>query len=179
MQNLYSLSCILSLALTGLTVSAEAMTLGRVETGLIGKDCIPMHVKMDTGAKTSSVSAHNIKISEKKGKKWVTFVLDPDRTPALYRLELPLTRMVKIRKRAAETKNGEAAEAFERRPVVKLPLTLGTQTHEIEVSLADRSYFNYGMILGRSAMHQFNAVIDPKLSYSQKSICPIEKNSEH
>lgn len=152
---------------------AEKITLGRVETGLIGDQCIHMRIRMDTGAKTSSVSAHNIKIIEKDQQQWVQFILDPDRTPTIYQFELPLVRMVKIRKRAAEAKSGEL---FERRPIVTLPLTLGQETHQVEVSLADRSYFNYGMLMGRTAMDQFQAMIDPGLSFTTKPVCPSEKN---
>jgi hypothetical protein len=157
--------------LLSLTASAETMTLGRVETGLISEQCIPMRIRMDTGANTSSVSAHNIKIFEKNNQQWVQFILDPDRTSAIHQFELPLVRTVKIRKRAAESKPGDD---FERRYVVMMPLTLGNQTESIEVTLANRSYFNYGMLMGRSGMEQFKAIIDPSLAFIHKPHCPSE-----
>lgn len=160
------------LLVISLACFADKTIMGRVETGLIGSQCIPMRIKIDTGAKTTSVNAHNIKIVEKKGKKWVSFILDPDRTPSIYTFELPQVRTVKIRKRAAES---GAGSPFELRPVVLMPITLGSQTHEVEVSLTNRSHFNYGMILGRTAMEKFNIIVDPSVVFTQKSICPSEK----
>lgn len=156
---------------TCLSAAADSMTLGRVETGLVSELCIPMRIRMDTGANTSSVSAHNITVFEKNGEQWVRFILDPDRTSTIHQFEFPLVRTVKIRKRAAEVKGGED---FERRYVVELPLTLGNQTEMIEATLADRSYFNYGMLMGRSAMEQFKAIIDPSLAFVHKPHCPSE-----
>jgi len=160
------------LLVLSLSSFAENMIMGRVETGLIGEQCIPMRIKMDTGAKTASVNAHNIKIIDKDGQKKVHFILDPDRTAKIHEFELPQVRTVKIRKRAAESGTGEP---FEMRPVVLMPITLGTQTHQIEVSLTNRSHFNYGMILGRTAMEKFHILIDPSVAFTQKSICRSEK----
>jgi hypothetical protein len=160
------------LLLVSFVCLAEVTTMGRVETGLLGEQCIPMRIKMDTGAKTASVNAHNIKIIEKNKEKWVQFILDPDRTPTLYTLELPLVRTVKIRKRAAESQN---SDPYEYRPVVLLPVTLGKSTHSVEVSLTNRSHFNYGMILGRTAMEQFNIHINPQTAFTRKAVCPSEK----
>jgi hypothetical protein len=144
--------------------------LGRVEKGLISEHCIPMQIRMDTGAKTSSLSAQDIKLITKDNQEWVQFTLDPEHSATAHQFELPIARLVKIRKRKSETEDS----AFENRPVVLMPVTIGSQTQVIQVNLADRSQFNYGMLMGRAAMLQFGVMIDPNLVFTVKPVCESE-----
>jgi len=146
--------------------------LGRVEKGLISEHCIPMQIRMDTGAKTSSISAKDIKLITKDNQEWVQFTLDPEHSATSHPFELPIARLVKIRKRKSETQES----SFERRPVVLMPVTIGSQTQIIQVNLADRSEFNYGMLMGRTAMLQFGVMIDPNLVFTVKSVCQSENH---
>lgn len=150
--------------------------MGRVEMGLVGPQCIAMKSRMDTGAETSSISAHDIQLFKKEDQTWVRFILDPEHAVGTHHIETPLVRMVDIRKRASES---TSPEDFEERPVVSLLLTLGNQTHPVEMSLANRSHFNYGLLIGRNAMHQFDIMIDPQLSFTHKPICPSEPTLVH
>jgi hypothetical protein len=148
---------------------------GRVEKGLVSEHCIPMQIRMDTGAKTSSISAKNIKLITKDNQEWVQFTLDPEHSVTAHEFELPIARLVKIRKRQSESQ----AEAFEKRPVVLMPVTLGEQTQMIQVNLADRSQFNYGMLMGRTAMLQFGVMVDPNLVFTVKPVCESETQVVH
>lgn len=147
---------------------------GRVEHVIITDHGIELTAKLDTGAQTSSLSATDIQAFKKDGKEWIRFTIDPSRTEKLYHLELPLERYIKIRKRHGEmddeeTKNKQ--EAFERRPVVSIPVCLGNALKMVDVSLTNRSHFNYPMLLGRKAMHSFDVLIDPDLSFTVKPTC--------
>lgn len=158
---------------------------GRVERGYISEDQVSMKIRMDTGAKTSSLSAHDIKIFTKDGQEYVSFIIEPERTQTIHRFELPLKRMVKIRKRQTEMLSEQEVEAldpnqaYDQRPVVLMPLCIGEQHHMIEVTLTDRAPLNYPMLLGRSAMRAFGVLINPSVTFTQKKRCDHSKNTEY
>ncbi|MFI4956731.1 MAG: ATP-dependent zinc protease [Gammaproteobacteria bacterium] len=159
---------------------ADHKIVGRVESALVTDHQIKMNVRMDTGAQTSSLSATDIEIFKKDGKEWVRFTVDPTRTDKKYRLERPLLRYIKIRKRHGELEEVSdiaAGKAFERRPVVSIPVCLGKQSKMVEVSLTDRSHFNYPMLMGRVGMQSFGILIDPTRSFTAKPQCPSPSNS--
>lgn len=156
-------------ALAG-TKSSSPQVVGRAEKGLVSEHCLPMEIRMDTGAKTSSLSAQNIKLFKKDGQDWVKFTLDPEHSPAALPFELPVVRLVNIRNRKAENQ----PTTFEKRPVVLMPVTLGAQTQMLQVNLADRSDFHYGMLMGRTAMLQFGLMIDPQLVNTTQAKCQSE-----
>lgn len=163
----------------------ERHVFGRVERGYLGEDQISLKIRMDTGAKTSSLSAHDIKIFTKDGEQFVSFIIEPERTQSIHRFELPLKRLVKIRKRQAEMQDEQEDEnidphqAYDQRPVVLMPLCLGDQHQIIEVTLTDRSPLNYPMLLGRSAMRAFGVLIDPSVTFTQKKRCDHSNIVEH
>lgn len=142
---------------------------GRVENGKLMDQNVEMKVKMDTGAQTASLSAHDIKVFEKDGKKWVSFIIDDTHFEIAHRFEYPLKRMVRIKKRQSEI--GSGADSYERRPVIEMDLCLGKEVERIEINLNDRSNFIYPMLLGRMAMEQFEILIDPAAIYTTKPSC--------
>lgn len=143
--------------------------LGRVENGKLMDQDVELKVKMDTGAKTASLSAHDIQIIEKNDKKWVKFTIDGTHFEEEHEFEYPLKRMVRIKSRAAET--GKTGATYERRPVIEMELCLGKEIELVEVNLNDRSSFLYPMLLGRSAMEQFAILIDPSAIYTTVPTC--------
>lgn len=170
--------------LIAMTVQAGSLNdhkiYGRVETVLVTDHQIKVSVKMDTGAQTSSLSATHIQSFKKDGKEWIRFTLDPSHIEKGYQLELPLSRYIKIRKRHGEVSVAgeiESGKAFERRPVVKIPVCLGKKMEIIEVSLTDRSHFNYPMLMGRNAMEIFEVLIDPSLTFTVKPECKAAPSS--
>ncbi len=148
-----------TIPLSGFTIEEPSKVYGRAEMALITDHSIPVHMRMDTGAQTSSLSAAHIEVFKKKGKEWVRFIVEPERTDKLYQLELPLTRHIKIRKRHGESTH--PTDLVEHRVSVTIPVCLGAQRKMIEVSLTDRSRFEYPMLLGRSGMEAFGILIDP------------------
>jgi hypothetical protein len=147
---------------------------GRVENGRLMDQNIELKVKMDTGAQTSSLSAHDIKIFTKEdNEEWVSFTIDNTHIEKEYHLEYPLKRMVRIKSRQAES--SKTGNTYERRPVIEMEFCLNNEIELIEVNLNDRSNFLYPMLLGRSAMEQFAILIDPSASFTAKPVCEAPK----
>ncbi|SKA70340.1 ATP-dependent zinc protease family protein [Desulfobaculum bizertense] len=106
------------------------------------QDGIQMSAKLDTGAKTSSLHAVDIKVD--KAHKRVKFVY-VNEDGKRYNIEAPFAREVKIKKRP---------KGIHIRPVVYLNIKIGEKTIKAEVNLTDRSHFNYHLLIGRRLLQQ-------------------------
>lgn len=127
---------------------------------------IDMHMtaKLDTGAKTASLSARDIERFKRDGKSWVRFYLALDEAHE-HAIELPLARISKIKRRSGDY-DPEEDKSYTPRPVVKMSICMGKALRTIEVNLTDRSTFQYPFLLGSSALKKFEALIDPAIKYS-------------
>ncbi len=114
------------------------------ETGLV------VIARVDTGAKTSSLSAEDVVEFERDGKSWVRFKFDPGEKRPAVTIEKPVERRVRIR---------QHLDDYQRRYVVEVRLRLGELEEIIEVSLSDRSDFEYPILIGRNFLTD-NAVVD-------------------
>lgn len=122
---------------------------------------LSVKAKLDTGAANSSLDASDIRSFRRGGKRLVEFtVTDPDSQEVL-RLEKPLVRNVRIVRHDGH---------HQRRPVIKIPICLGSRLREVEVNLIDRSNFIYPMLLGRSALEGF-ALIDSGQTFQHPPAC--------
>jgi ribosomal protein S6--L-glutamate ligase len=112
--------------------------------------------RVDSGAKTSSLHATEIKTFDRDGQAWVSFVLHPlqnDGRLAL-RCESPV-----IDSRVVKSSSGER----ERRFVIRTQCHLGGRSWPIEVTLTNRDSMDYRMLLGREAMNG-QLLVDPEHS---------------
>lgn len=135
------------------------MLVGAVEALWIEAANQVFDARVDTGATTSSISARNVVILEKDGKRWARFELLPSEdTAQSYEVEAPVVRYVKIRQ--------SSADGLDRRPVVKLKVRLGKLTEDTQFTLADRSEMNYPILLGREFLRDI-AVVDVSKKYLQ------------
>ncbi|MDY0249239.1 MAG: ATP-dependent zinc protease [Pseudomonas sp.] len=127
---------------------------------------IDMHMtaKLDTGAKTASLSARDIERFKRDGESWVRFYLALDDAHERA-FELPLARVSKIKRRSGDY-DPEEDKSYTPRPVVEMTVCMGRALRTIEVNLTDRSTFQYPFLLGSSALKTFDALIDPSLKYS-------------
>jgi len=132
------------------------MTLGWIEWSWLEPGAIKIKTKLDTGAKTSSIDALDIEEFERDGKRWVRF-----RIPLARRTDdsdhgedLVLERRVR-----RETMIKDHDSKSSKRYVVKLSMCIGGSRFSTEVNLADRSRFNYPLLLGRSAL-KHRALVD-------------------
>jgi hypothetical protein len=64
------------------------------------------------------------------------------------------------------------------RLVVNIDLCLGGMTFTTPVTLADRSRFNYPLLVGRIAL-QGRAAVDPARKYVNRRDCPGHKGDDH
>ena len=122
-----------------------------------------LKAKMDTGAMTASLSAKDIEHFQRDGEDWVRFRLATDDADDTL-FEKPLARISEIKSRAEESGSGEMAVA--KRPVVDMDICLGNEKRTVEVNLTDRTHFNYPLLIGASALRDFDAAIDPSDRYT-------------
>lgn len=116
---------------------------GWVEWACILPDAVRMKAKLDSGAKTSSISAHDIVHFERDGQRWVRFLMDNPETGLSIEMERPLSRRVRIIRHESEP---------QRRPVVELEVIIGDVHQKVEFSLIDRNNFIYPILIGRNFM---------------------------
>ncbi len=119
-----------------------------------------LHVRVDTGAKTSSLHVDNIEADEREGETWISFDIHPD-IHNVKRVERRSSKLKEVR----SIKSSNAAK--EQRYVIETQITMGNRTWPIEVTLTDRSSMSYLMLLGRQAM-KHNVLVDPSKEYLQK-----------
>lgn len=114
-------------------------------------------VRIDTGAKTSSLHVDNIVEFKKLDKRWVSFDIHPD----IHNVDRILRREARVRAlRKVKSSNG----TMERRYVIRTLLQLGNHEWKIQLTLTDRSSMTYLMLLGREAMAG-RMVVDPEFEY--------------
>lgn len=113
--------------------------------------------RVDSGAKTSSIHAFNIHKFRRGGEGWVSFEVHPlqnDRRTVV-RCERPI-----VDKRVVKSSSGIA----ETRYVISTSIKAGTESWDIELTLANRDSMGYRMLLGREAMSG-RMLVDPALSF--------------
>jgi hypothetical protein len=123
--------------------------IGQVEPVYITpfEDAFP--ARIDTGAETSSIHAHDITPFERDGKRWVRFSLKQRETGIDHTFERPMVSKVKITRQ----------EGDETRYKVNMRIRMGDVDMEREFSLADRSDFEFQVLIGRNVL-EGNAVVD-------------------
>ncbi len=171
MRRITAFSLFLLLVCAGLAASwaeagvSERVVMGWLESIVLEPWGFKVRAKLDSGAKTSSLNAKNIRRFKKNGKKWVRFTLRRERPKKnearSVEVERPLVRIVFIKRHGRRS---------QRRPVVTLPFCLNGQHYETAFTLVDRSVFNYPVLLGRNFLKDI-ALIDPGASFLNSSRC--------
>lgn len=167
------------LPVLGVTAQAAGKTVyGLNEYAHIGELNEVLAAKLDTGAKTASLSARDIKRFKRDGETWVRFYLATD-TADSQPIEKPLARISKIKRRHGDYDPDEG-KAYTARPVIELDVCMGRIRRTIEVNLTDRSAFQYPLLIGSDALKRFGALVDPSLKYAAgKPGCqPVAKPAE-
>lgn len=143
--------------------SQKRLLIGRHEWCELPDLHIPaIKAKIDTGAKTSSLHAFNIKLIKRHHRRYVHFNIHP-----LQGDEKTLVSCVApiIDEREITSSNGHK----EHRYVIRTTLAINNQAWEIEVTLSNRDPLRYRLLLGREALNG-RVLIDPSLSCHQKRI---------
>ncbi|KJK04715.1 MULTISPECIES: ATP-dependent zinc protease [Pseudomonas] len=144
--------------------AAEKTVYGLNEYARLADIDLEVAAKLDTGAKTASLSARDIKRFKRNGESWVRFYLAIDAAHA-HPIERPLARVSKIKRRAGDY-NPDEGKAYTARPVIEMNICMGTAQRVIEVNLTDRSAFQYPLLIGSEALKHFDALVDPSLKYA-------------
>ncbi|MDV7105580.1 RimK/LysX family protein [Vibrio sp. TH_r3] len=117
-----------------------------------------LEVRVDTGAKTSSIHVDNIRRFRKKGQLFVEFDLHPD----IYNIEQTVkTSAPVVDSRQIKSSNGKS----ERRYVIKTLFTIGGLSWPIEITLTNRKEMSYLMLLGREGMGD-RVYVDPSKAFT-------------
>ena len=120
---------------------------------------LALPARIDTGAETASLDARNIELFERDGSRWVRFeILHPESGEPQV-LERKLKRMVKI----VQANDKES----ERRPVIRLGITIGHIHQTAEFSLSNRSHLDSQMLIGRNILQDVMVV-----DVGKKNIAP-------
>lgn len=153
------------LALVAYPVTAsptrEMAILGWVENAWLTDPPLMVKAKLDSGAETSSLHAVIIKKFRKGGKRWVRFQVEDSVAGEAHTLVRERVRTIGVMQHDGDTQT---------RPVVKMEVCLNGRTMETEVSLTDRSHFNYPLLLGRNTLQGF-FLIDPANTFLSAETC--------
>ncbi len=137
---------------------------GWVEKVRIGNQDFDVKAKLDTGARTSSINARNIKSFKKDGVRWVKFTLIlVDSKDNMHEIEIE-----KQRSRRTNIKNHDGQH--DKRHVVDFEVCFNGRKITTEFTLADRREYIYDVLLGRQFLKN-TAIVDPKRIFLTTAKC--------
>ena len=114
-------------------------------------------VKVDTGARTSSLHVTDVEYFEKEGENWVRFTLYP--------WQKSINDRESVEAQIITHKDVRSSSGYlEKRPVVRTTLVVAGKTIQAEITLTNRDKMGFRMLLGREAIRSSFSVI-PGLSY--------------
>ncbi|WP_446008398.1 ATP-dependent zinc protease family protein [Candidatus Electrothrix sp.] len=114
-------------------------------------------VKVDSGARSSSIQAVNLKIFDRDGEQWVRFRVHPIQRSSKDTVEAE-AKILEFR--SVKSSNGVAKI----RPVILANIELLNQSWQVELTLASRDNMGFRMLLGREAFRD-RFLVDGGKSY--------------
>ncbi len=127
--------------------------------------------RVDSGAKTSSIQATNLKIINKNNQEWVKFEVTPLQENRS--ITIPCEARL-VDRRMVKSSSGISEE----RLVVKTPVTMGDDTFEIELTLANRDTMEFRMLLGREALTD-RYIVNPAVNYLVQEFSEAEISAKY
>jgi len=114
-------------------------------------------VKLDTGAKTSSLHAFDLSTFTNKGEEWLRFDVHPiqDNDTIRRTCVCPI-----VDHRWITSSSGHSQKRF----IIQTTLKIGEYSSLVEISLAKRDEMGFRMLIGRNALKK-KALIDPGRSF--------------
>ena len=114
-------------------------------------------VKIDTGAKTSSLHAYDVVVFKRHGREFVKFKVHP--------LQRNTRRIVECESRLIEWRQvTDSGGKRTLRPVIETRIMLGAREVLAEVTLIARDEMGFRMLIGRQAI-KGHWLVDPARSY--------------
>lgn len=145
----------------------EKITYGYVEKAILVDKNLAISAKFDTGAKSASLSAIDIKEVKKDDGLYLSFVV-PSKQGNVSFISKYIGK-VKIKARNGEALSSAPAQHYIKRPVILMNIKIGTKICQIAVNLTNRKRFNYPLLLGRDAIIAFQGVVDPSKAFVIKN----------
>lgn len=106
---------------------------------------IQVTAKVDTGARSSALHAHDIEVFSRGETQMVRFKVKPQMTP---NIPIDYIEAKLLEQRNVKSSNGQT----ELRPVIKTTVQLGNEAFDIELTLTNREMMGFSMLLGRQAI---------------------------
>lgn len=131
------------------------------ELGLSNIQC-----KIDTGADSSAIHCHRVKIKEKDGQEFLTFKLLDPKHPYYQKKDITIYN---FKERRVRSSNGQTQFRY----VIKTKVVIFGNTYETEFTLADRAKMKYPILLGKKLLNK-NFLVD----VSQKYLSSKQKETE-
>lgn len=127
-------------------------------------DLFGLPCKIDTGATTSAIHCHHVKIVEKEGHDYLRFqLLDPKHV--FYNNKE--FEFAEFEERSVKNTSGIAEDRY----VIKTQVLLFGILYDIKLTLADRERMTYPVLLGRTFLHKKFIVDVSKNKLSHKEKC--------
>lgn len=140
--------------------ASSKQAIGWLEPVVLDNGKIQMIAKIDTGADTSSINAKILNTFNLNGDDWINFELI-NKQGQHFSLQRKVLRYAKIkRKKASSVK----------RPVIELDVCLGNIHRNIEVNLAQRTNFDYQILIGQNFLNGF-FMVDVEKQYITQTNC--------
>lgn len=138
---------------------------GYVEKATLVDKGLIVSAKLDTGAKSASLSAIHIQEVELNGKHYLQYTVPSKQGDVQFTSEY--IGKVRIKVRSGE----HPASKLEplKRPVVLVRIQLGDIVRTIPVNLTNRKRFIYPLLLGRDAINAFSGLVNPATAFTLKS----------
>ena len=116
-----------------------------------------LKAKVDTGARTSTLHAFDLRIVSRNGSGWAEFEVHPLQRSSKDRVSVsvPITGYRTVRSSTGHS---------QRRPTIRTGLRLGDHVFQIEVTLTARDEMGFRMLLGRAALRR-RFWVDPGRSF--------------
>jgi hypothetical protein len=116
-----------------------------------------LKAKVDTGARTSSLHAAGLHTFQVENREWVRF--------HVYPWQRSTADAVQVEARVLDRRQVRSSSgSTERRPVVILPVRIGSRTVDVEFTLTRRDQMGFRMLLGRQALRR-RFLVDTGRSY--------------
>ena len=122
---------------------SERVIIGESENVTFKTQGLRLKARIDTGAETSSLGIVNSQVFERDGKKWLKFSVQKPDSEKIVDFEKPIVRIARIKRHGADSVE---------RPVVKLKVSLANIEMEREFTLADRSKYEFPVLIGRNVL---------------------------
>ena len=134
--------------------------IGWVENVHVSPGNVLIKAKIDTGANSSSLHCDCVNKFMRDGERWVKFLLT-DIDGKQVTVEKKVIQTVKVKRHFG---------GMQQRDVVRLGICIGGQYEETDVSLVDRSGFNYSLLVGRKYLKE-KYIVDPSRQFTVKPHC--------